>query len=176
MPMPPNKALELAGARETFEIGAARRRGVHGASAQRTGVSQREMIRIALIVGMLHLAAVQAGADDFTGAWKVVEVRETQTDGYPWSAEIKYPRDMTLELRDGRLIGNYTDQTGYSDDFELAAVVNQGRDLLLVHGGAATKDPNSLSPIHHVKLVGGKLRAVVTAHDKLFEWVAERRQ
>jgi hypothetical protein len=31
------------------------------------------------------------------------------------------------------------------------------------------------SPVHHVKLVKGKLHAVVTSHDKLFEWIAERK-
>jgi hypothetical protein len=81
---------------------------------------------------------------------------------------------MTLELRERRLQGRYTDQWEYSGKFELVAVVNGGHDLLLVHEGG-TKSPEALSAIHHVKLVKGKLHAVVTSHDKLFEWIAERR-
>lgn len=116
-----------------------------------------------------------ARADDFSGRWEITKVIDVEPDGFSWSEEVKYPKSMTLEFRDGRLVGHYTDQWNFSDQFELVAVINQGRDLLLVHGGAGTKDPASLSPIHHVKLRDGKLHAVVTSHTKLFEWVAERR-
>lgn len=124
---------------------------------------------------MLCAAATVAIADDFTGRWEVTRVVENKKDDFQWSLEIKYPKHMTLELRDGRLVGRYTDQWGFSSAFDLVAVVNQGRDLLLVHGGAGTKEPEALSPIHHVKLVKGELHAVVTSHDKLFEWIAKRK-
>ena len=58
---------------------------------------------------------------------------------------------MTLELRNGHLAGSYTDQRDYSAEFELVAVVNEGRDLVLVNGGAGTKNPESYSPIDDVK-------------------------
>jgi hypothetical protein len=116
-----------------------------------------------------------AAADDFAGKWEVTRIVEATKGDFQWNLEVKYPKYMTLELRNGRLVGRYTDQSEYSSEFELVAVVNQGHDLLLVHGGAGTKNPESLSPIHHVKLVRGKLHAVVTSHDKLFEWTAERR-
>ena len=81
---------------------------------------------------------------------------------------------MTLEIHEGRLEGRYTDQWDHAGKFELVAVINEGHDLLLVHEGG-TNSPEALSPIHHVKLVNGKLHAVVTSDDKLFEWIAERR-
>jgi hypothetical protein len=112
--------------------------------------------------------------DAFSGNWEVTRIIEAKKDGYEWSLEIKYPKRMTLEVRDGRLEGRYTDQWKHSGKFELVAVVNGGHDLLLVHEGG-TKSPEARSPVHHVKLVNGKLHAVVTSHDKLFEWVAERR-
>ena len=112
--------------------------------------------------------------DAFSGNWEVTRIIEANKDGYEWSLEIKYLKRMTLEVRDGRLEGRYTDQWKYSGKFELVAVVNGGHDLLLVHEGG-TKSPEALSPVHHVKLVKGKLRAVVTSHEKLFEWIAERR-
>jgi hypothetical protein len=112
--------------------------------------------------------------DAFSGDWEVTRIIEAKKDGYQWSLEIKYPKRMTLEVRDGRLEGRYTDQWKHSGKFELVAIVNGGHDLLLVHEGG-TKSPEARSPVHHVKLVNGKLHGVVTSHDKLFEWIAERR-
>ena len=123
---------------------------------------------------LLYSSITAAMADDFTGRWEVTKVIENNKD-FERSLEFKYPKHMTLELRNGHLVGRYTDQWDYSSEFELVAVINQGRDLLLVHGGAGTKEPTALAPIHHVKLVNGKLHAVVTSQDKLFEWIAERK-
>jgi hypothetical protein len=131
-----------------------------------------KVMAIALLVG---ISASPPAADDFAGKWEVTKVIEKDKSGFQWSVEIKYPKYMTPELRNGRLAGRYTDQWDYSSEFELVAVVNEGRDLLLVNGGAGTKEPQALSPVHHVKLVKGKLHAVVTSHDKLFEWIAERK-
>lgn len=131
--------------------------------------------RAIAVVVLLCGSITPAMADDFTGKWEVTKVIENKRSGFEWSLEIKYPKSMTLELRNGRLVGRYTDQWDFSSEFELVAVINQGRDLLLVHGGTGTKEPTALSPIHHVKLVKGKLHAVVTSHDKLFEWIAERK-
>jgi len=136
------------------------------------GVKMLKALSVLLLVGWIPGVAL---ADDFAGRWEVTKVVESKKKGFPWSLEVKYPKSMTLDLRDGHLAGTYVDQSGYSGTFELAAIVNQGRDLLLVHGGAGTKSPEALSPIHHIKLRDGKLYAVVTSHDMLFEWVAERR-
>jgi hypothetical protein len=134
------------------------------------------MLPRVITVAFLLCGSVDAGAaEDFTGKWEVTKVIDGKKDEFPWSLEVKYPKYMTLELRDGRLVGRYTDQSDYSGEFELVAVINQGRDLLLVHGGAGTKSPEALSPIHHAKLVNGKLHAIVTSHTKLFEWIAERK-
>ena len=133
------------------------------------------MLSTAITVAiLLYTSEITAAmADDFTGRWEVTKVVENNK-GFAWSLEVKYPKHMTLELRNGRLVGRYTDQSDYSGEFELVAAINQGRDLLLVHGGG-TKESTALSPIHHVKLVKGQLHAVVTSHEKLFEWIAERK-
>jgi hypothetical protein len=137
---------------------------------------RRSMLLNAITVAIL-LCGTPIGPtiDDFAGKWEVTDVVESNKEGFDWTLEVKYPKSMTLSVRDGRLVGRYTDQWKYSSDFELVAVVNRGRDLLLVHGGAGTKDPRAFSPVHHVKLVEGKLHAVVTSHEKLFEWIAERK-
>ena len=128
-------------------------------------------IALALV---LWASETLAEADDFSGKWEVTKIVEAKKDGVEWSLEIKYPKYMTLEVREGRLEGRYTDQWDYSGKFELVAVVNEGHDLLLVHEGG-TKSAEALSPIHHVKLIKGRLHAVVTSHEKLFEWIAERK-
>jgi hypothetical protein len=127
---------------------------------------------IAVVLLLCGPAATEP--DAFSGNWEVTRIIEANSRGTSGALEIKYPKQMTLELREGRLHGRYTDQWEYQGNFELVAVVNDGHDLLLVHEGG-TKSPEALSPIHHVKLVKGKLHAVVTSHDKLFEWIAERR-
>ena len=132
------------------------------------------MFAKAMAVALLVSVSPAAPAD-FAGKWEVTKVVEKDEDGFQWSLEIKYPKYMTLELRNGRLVGRYTDQWNYSGEFELVAVVNEGRDLLLINGGAGTKAAEARSPVHHVKLVKGRLHVVVTSHDKLFEWIAERK-
>jgi len=121
---------------------------------------------------LTFLSVAAAVADDFTGVWQVTEI-VGEREGFPWSLEIKYPKQMVLEMRSGRLAGLYTDQNGFSCEFPVIQEFNQGRDLLLAHCGE-TKAPEAYAPIHHVKLRDGKLRAVVTTNEKLFEWVAVR--
>ena len=113
------------------------------------------MLSRAITAAVLLCSSITAAtAEDFTGKWEVTQIIESKK-GFEWSLEIEYPKYMSLELRDGRLVGRYIDQWDYSGEFELVAVINQGHDLLLVHGGAGTKEPTALSPIHHVKLVKG---------------------
>jgi hypothetical protein len=118
------------------------------------------------VVSVLAASPAAGQTDAFGGNWEVTRIIEVKKDGYEWSLEIKYPKRMTLEVRDGRLEGRYTDQWNYSGKFELVAVVNGGNELLLIHEGG-TKSPQARSPIHHVKLVNSKLHAVVTSNDKL---------
>ena len=128
------------------------------------------------VIGAAALAALVgvATADDFEGTWEVTRISNERKDG-PGAGEIKYPKRMVLQMRDGRLVGHYVDQYDHPCDFDLVAVVNQGHDLLLVHCGE-TKAPESYAPIHHVKLRGNTLHGVVTTSVALFEWVAERRK
>ena len=63
-------------------------------------------ITVAVLLGSSITAAM---ADDFTGQCEVTKVIENKK-GFEWSLEIKYPKHMTLELRNGRLVGRYTDQ------------------------------------------------------------------
>ena len=133
------------------------------------------MLRVLMALALAGAVTGVAAGDDFSGQWQVTRVVESKRDGFPWAQEIKYPKAFTLALRNGRLEGSYVDQWGNAGTFELVAVINKGHDLLLVHGGAGTKSPEALAPIHHIKLEDGALHAVVTSHDKLFEWFADRK-
>lgn len=128
--------------------------------------------RVAVLLLML-CPTTPALADDFTGRWEITQILN-ERHGFPWSAEIKYPKHMTLEMRAGQLVGRYTDQHDFSCAFEVLQVLNQGRDLLLGHCGE-TKSAEAYAPIHHAKLRDGKLHGVVTTDEKLFEWIAVRR-
>jgi hypothetical protein len=126
------------------------------------------------VAGLVLLAAARALADDFTGQWEVTQVLN-EREGFPWSREIKYPKQMLLQVQAGQLVGSYTDQQDFSCTFPVVLVLNHGRDLVLAHCGE-TKSPDAYAPIHHVKLLNGKLHGVVTTNEKLFEWVATRRK
>ena len=86
---------------------------------------------------------------------------------------MKYPAWMKLEFVDGELRGTYVDQYDRSCEFELVAVVNAGRELLLNHCGQ-TKGADAFAPIHRVKLVDGELHATVVTDKALFKWVARK--
>jgi hypothetical protein len=120
------------------------------------------------------LGPLTALADDFSGSWEVVKVVEDR-GAYEWSAEIKYPKRFTIERQGASWVGHYVDQYEYACPFSLVAVVNDGRDLLLTDCGV-TKYAQAYAPIHHVKKVGDTLHAVVITNQRLFEWVARRRQ
>jgi hypothetical protein len=133
------------------------------------------MITTILLIALAAAPHPPPPADDFSGTWEVVRVVDREK-GAPWSSlEIKYPKRFTLRREGAVLSGSYVDQFDYANSFELVAVVNKGRDLLLVHGGEGTKAAEALSPIHHVKLVKGRLHAVVMTNIKCFEWIAERK-
>lgn len=143
---------------------------VNSVSGRREGAG----MRTALAAILLLASAGGAFADDFTGTWEVTQVLN-EREGFPWSREIKYPKRMTLEMRDGRLVGRYTDQSGFSCAFAITQLLNQDRDLLLANCGE-TKSPAAYAPIHHVKLRHGKCHGIVIAEERLFEWVAVRRK
>lgn len=131
-------------------------------------------MRRALSTLLLLAGAAVASSEDFAGDWEV-KLLIKERDGFPWSREVTYPRSMTLEIRDGRLVGNYTDQYDHSCAFTLVSVLNEGRDLVLA-GCGETKSADGYAPIHHAKLREGKLHAIVTTNEKLFEWIAVRRK
>jgi len=70
-----------------------------------------------------------------------------------------------------------TDQYGYvcDDDVEVTTA-NAGRELVFSHCGAGTKHASSWGPIHHAKVIEGRLEGVVTLDRFLFRWTGIRVQ
>jgi hypothetical protein len=52
----------------------------------------------------------------FVGDWEVTLIK-TKTREYPSWFEIKYPVRMSFRLENGKLVGSYTDQYDFSNQF-----------------------------------------------------------
>src|SRR3954464_7699229 len=81
--------------------------------------------------------------------------------------------DVVHENSD-RLVGSYTDQCDFSDNFSIVAV--ERIEILLVVGGAGKKSDGALMPVHRAILQGGMLHGYVITDRTMFEWFARRKQ
>jgi len=128
---------------------------------------------LAVILLPVFLQLANAQESTFVGEWDVTLVKTKATKFYsPW-LEIKYPIRMSLRVDNGKLIGSYTDQYNFSDQFLL--VVVQDNEILFVHGGAGKKHKENLMPVHRAILRDGVLRGYVFTDRKQFEWIAKKR-
>jgi len=150
------------------------------------------MRRILLILILLpvfsHVAKAQKSA--FLGDWEVTVVA-VKTKSYPAllpvnsrhpisqcrgipGFEIKYPVRMSFHENNDRLVGSYTDQCDFSDDFSIVAV--ERNEILLIVGGAGKKSDGALMPVHRAILQQGMLHGYVITDRTMFEWFARRQQ
>lgn len=126
--------------------------------------------KYALAILIFFISTSSLLANDFIGEWKVVKV--IYSDSYV--GEIKYPKLFKIEKKNGNISGRYKDQFDYENKFELAVLINNGHELLLSNC-CGTKHPESWSPLHKVKIINGKLHAIVVTDHIEFEWIAERK-
>lgn len=107
----------------------------------------------------------------FVGDWEVTLVKQT-TKKYQYWDEIKYPIRFAIRDENGKLVGTYTDQYDFSDQFSILAI--QQNEIVFVVGGAGKKEENNLMPIHRAILQkDGTLKGFVFRDKKLFEWVGK---
>jgi hypothetical protein len=126
-----------------------------------------------LLFLVLSVMPLHAEVDSrFVGEWNV-EITAPETARPPYQVEIKYPKWMKIELVDGKLTGTYIDQFDYRCTFPAIEAVNGGKDLLFVMCGT-TKHPESFAPVHHAKVIDGKMVGVTLTREKLFEWKGQR--
>jgi hypothetical protein len=88
--------------------------------------------------------------------------------------EIRYPVWLKISEVKGGLKVEFRDQFDKTCEVKGPMVLNDGLDLVFPSCGV-TKHPGSFAPIHHAKVIDGKLRGVVTTKEKLFEWVGEKK-
>jgi hypothetical protein len=135
-----------------------------------------------------HVANAQKSA--FLGDWEVTVVK-VKTKSYPPLLPansrhaisecrgipgfgIKYPIRMSFHENSDRLVGSYTDQCDFSENFSIVAV--ERNEILLVVGGAGKKSDGALMPVHRAILQGGMLHGYVITDRTMFEWFARRKQ
>lgn len=135
-------------------------------------IRDRKRPEMKIMIGTLLwvvFAGVVAGADDFSGTWKVVTV----TYGDTYMGEIKYPEWFSIDGKNGVLAGRYTDQYGAAGEFEKVVMINKDRELLLSLC-CGTKHAESWAPLHKVKMMdNGMLSGVVVTNRFEFSWRAE---
>jgi len=149
------------------------------------------MRRLLLILILLPVFSHAANAQEsrFVGNWELTVVK-VKTESYPPLSpksrhplsecrgipgfEIAYPVRMSFHEEHDRLVGSYTDQCNFSDNFSIVAV--ERNEILLVVGGAGKKSDGSLMPVHRAILQRGILHGYVITDRTMFEWFARRKQ
>ena len=130
--------------------------------------------KIVFIVLLLSFL-VLADEDPLIGTWNV-EVKPTSDKQFPFWREIKYPKKLVVSKSGKNYKVLFTDQYGYECETKPMST-NRSQELIFTFcSGLGTKSPLSWSPIHHAKIVDGKLHGVVTSNRFLFEWVGDRQQ
>ncbi len=114
-----------------------------------------------------------AAEDPLIGTWNI-EVKPDSDEQFPFWREIKYPKKLVISKSGQQYIMDFTDQYNYECEGQPMST-NRGLELVFTFcSGLGTKSPLSWSPIHHAKIVDGKLHGVVTSNRYLFKWVGER--
>lgn len=113
-------------------------------------------------------------ASSFVGNWKIsrlIEVAEGEPG--PEGTETSYPDTLFVICNKGLIKANYIDQFGRHGSFN-TLLDNRGNDLILAFSDLTTKDPESFSMIHHVKVFGDSLQGVTLGQMRHFEWRAAK--
>ena len=116
-----------------------------------------------------------AAEDPLIGTWNI-EVKPDSDEQFPFWREIKYPKKLVISKSGQQYTMEFTDQYDYKCEAKPMST-NRGLELVFTFcSGLGTKSSLSWSPIHHAKIINGKLHGVVTSNRYLFKWVGERGQ
>lgn len=135
----------------------------------------RIMNRVAISIISLFLFSnlLFAEEPDFVGSWKIEPISKSSGE-FPWWHEIKYPIKLDIVEENGTLELVFEDQFNFVCR---ATPLMTNRESELVFdwcGSGGTKNPASWAPIHHAKIVNGKLIGVVSTDRILFKWKGQR--
>jgi len=131
------------------------------------------LLRVFIIFLLVLPGSIGAAHKSLIGVWKIETVWDS-SDQFPWWRQIKYPKQLEIEMENGELSTYFTDE--YGDRCEVQSIIqNEGQEIVFGYcDGSSTKHPDNWAPIHHAKLVNGKLEGVVTREKYLFRWIGER--
>ncbi len=87
--------------------------------------------------------------------------------------QIKYPTELLISQVDEEYRIIFTDQFSFSCA-STAFSASKKNEIVFQFCGGGVKSELSSAPIHHAKVVDGKLLGVVTTDRHLFNWVGER--
>lgn len=119
------------------------------------------------ILVVFVLMSHRALSQDFTGKWQVTKIETPE----PYLADIPYPAYFELRQSEGQISGRYKDQFDFECEFDLALLVNNDSELLLMNCGS-TQFKESWTPLHKVKFINGELVGTVVAYTQMFVWHA----
>ncbi len=128
---------------------------------------------IIFVTSLIISGIAYAENKQLVGTWAIEPINKSK-EQFPWWHEIKYPKILVVTFSNGKYFYTFTDQFNYECKGK-PMLANQGKELVFEFcGGLGTKSPLSWSPIHHAKVVKGKLHGVVTSNIYLFSWVGVR--
>ncbi|WP_109763414.1 hypothetical protein [Pleionea mediterranea] len=126
-----------------------------------------------LLVIISLLLPVSVFSETLEGVWEI-KVASSGKDQFPWWQHVKYPTKLEVSIINGTYKFQFTDQHNYTCSGSAMSVNNSNEIVFEFCGGLGTKSELAWEPIHHAKLVQGKLHGVVTTNQHLFNWVGER--
>ncbi len=130
------------------------------------------MKALVLTISIL-LTPVSVLAETLEGVWEVSVAPEGK-DQFPWWQQIKYPTKLEVSKNGETYTFQFTDQYDYTC-LGTAMSANNGREIVFEFcSDLGTKHDIAWGPIHHAKLVNGKLYGAVTTNKHLFNWVGKR--
>ena len=132
-------------------------------------MNKLKLIYLLIIISSL----VRAESDPLIGVWNI-EVQPDSEEQFQWWQEIKYPKKLIITKDENQYSMVFTSQYDYECKGTPMSV-NQGLELVFEFcSGIGTKHSTSWSPIHHAKVINGKLYGVVTDKRYLFKWIGTK--
>ena len=129
------------------------------------------------LFSILFLTSTSAFSNNesLMGEWLIEPMQESK-EQFPWWMEIKYPKKLIVTLNNGKYSFIFIDQNDYKCE-GTPLMANRGKEMVFEFcSGLGTKSPHTWGPIHHAKIIDGKLHGVVTNNRYLFTWVGVRQQ
>jgi len=126
-----------------------------------------------LLTILIILLPVSVLAEGLEGNWEINVVPEGK-EQFPWWQQIKYPTKLVITRESDVYTFKFTDQYDFTCS-GTAMSANKNREIVFEFcSKLGTKHDIAWGPIHHAKLVDGKLQGVVTSSQYLFKWVGNR--